>query len=80
MSIQDEIMNTVEIIVQKHLNKLKIPRDVVSVVTDISGDKYKVNIDGTNYWVKDGIGLNLTVGTQVWIRIVGKEKYITSRR
>ena len=80
MSIQDEIMNTVEIIVQKYLSKLKIPRDVVSVVTEISGDKCKVNIDGINYWVKDGIGLNLTVGTAVWIRIIGNERYISSRK
>lgn len=80
MSIQDEIISTIEIIVQKHLSKLKIPRDVVSVVTAISGDKYKINIDGTDYWVKDGIGLNLTVGTHVWVRIVGNERYISSRK
>lgn len=80
MSVQDEIINTIETIVNKYLGRLKIPRDVVSVVTAISGNKYKVNIDGTDYWVKDGIGLNLTVGTQVWIRIVGNEKYISSRR
>ena len=78
MSIQEEIIKTVEIIVQKYMTKLKISRDVVCVITDISGDKYKINIDGTNYWVKDGIGLNLTVGTQVWIRIVGNERYISS--
>lgn len=80
MSVQDEIINTIETIVNKYLSRLKIPRDVVSVVTAISGNKYKVNIDGADYWVKDGIGLNLTVGTQVWIRIVGNEKYISSRR
>ena len=80
MSIQEEIIKTVEIIVQKYMTKLKISRDVVCVITDISGDKYKINIDGTNYWVKDGIGLNLTVGTQVWIRIVGNERYISSRK
>lgn len=80
MSIQEEIIKTVETIVQKYLGRLNMSRDVVSVVTAISGNKYKVNIDGTDYWVKDGIGLNLTVGTQVWIRIVGNEKYISSRR
>lgn len=80
MSIQDEIIKTVETIVQKYIGKLNMSRDVVSVVTAISGNKCKVNIDGTDYWVKDGIGLNLTVGTQVWIRIVGNEKYISSRR
>lgn len=80
MSIQDEIIKTVETIVQKYIRKLNMSRDVASVVESISGNKCKVNIDGTYYWVKDGIGLNLTVGTQVWIRIVGNEKYISSRR
>ena len=80
MSIQDEIINTVETVVKKYLDNLKISRDVPSVVTAISNDKYKVIVDGTEHWLKDGIGLNLTVGTQVWIRIVGKEMYIASKR
>ena len=80
MSIQEEIIKTVETIVQKYIGRLNMSRDVVSVVTAISGDKCKVQIDGTDYWVKDGIGLNLTVGTQVWVRIVGNEKYIVSKR
>ena len=80
MTIKDEIKQAIKIMVKKEIQNLKIPRDVVSVVTNISGNKYQVNIDGTNYWVKDGIGLNLTIGTQVWVRIVGNEKYITSKR
>ena len=80
MSIQEEIIETVETVVKKYLNNLKLSRDVPSVVTAISNDKYKVEIDGKVYWLKDGIGLNLTVGTQVWIRIVGKEMYIASKK
>ena len=80
MSIQDEIINTVETVVKKYLDNLKISRDVPSVVTAISNNKYKVTVDGVDHWLKDGIGLNLTVGTQVWIRIVGKEMYIASKR
>lgn len=80
MTFKDEIINTVEIIVKSYLNKQKLSRDVVSVVTAISGDKCKVNIDGADYWVKDGIGLGLSVGSQVWVRIVGNEKYIASKR
>lgn len=80
MSIQDEIITTIETIVKKYMSKLNISRDVVSVVIGIKGDKYKVNIDGTDYWLKDGIGLNLSIGTQVWVRIVGNEKYIASRK
>ena len=80
MSIQEEIIETVETVVKKYLNNLKLSRDVPSVVTAISNDKYKVEIDGKVYWLKDGIGLNLTVGTQVWIRIVGNEIYIASKK
>lgn len=80
MSIQEEIIETVETVVKKYLNNLKLSRDVPSVVTAISNDKYKVEIDGKVYWLKDGIGLNLTVGTQVWIRIVGNEMYIASKK
>ena len=80
MSIQDEIINTVETVVKKYLDNLKISRDVPSVVTAISNNKYRLEFDGETHWLKDGIGLNLTVGTQVWIRIVGKEMYIASKR
>ena len=80
MSIQDEIINTVETVVKKYLDNLKISRDVPSVVTAISNNKYRLEFDGKVHWLKDGIGLNLTVGTQVWIRIVGKEMYITSKK
>ena len=80
MSIQDEIIKTVETVVKKYLDNLQISRDVPSVVTAISNNKYKIEFDGETHWLKDGIGLNLTVGTQVWIRIVGKEMYIASKR
>ena len=80
MSIQEEIIETVEMVVKKYVGRLNISRDVISVVTAISNDIYRVIVDGTEHWLKDGIGLNLTVGTQVWIRIVGKEMYIVSKR
>lgn len=80
MTLKDEIKQAINTIVKKEIQKLNISRDVTSVVMDVKGDKYKVNIDGTDYWLKDGIGLDLTVGTQVWVRIVGNEKYIASRK
>ncbi len=80
MSLQDEVIKTVETVVQRYFNRINSNSDVVSVITAVNGDKYKLNINGTDYWLKDGIGLNLTVGTQVWVRIVGKEMYIASRR
>ena len=51
-----------------------------SVVTAISNNKYRLEFDGKVHWLKDGIGLNLTVGTQVWVRVVGNEMYIASKR
>ena len=71
MSIKDEIKQAIRVTVQKEIQKLKssVPRDVPSVVTAISGDKYKVNIDGGDYWVKDDIGLGLTVGMAVWVHV-----------
>ena len=80
MSIQEEIIETVETVVKKYVGRLNISRDVISVVTAISNDKYKVIVDGTEHWLKDGIGLNLTVGTQVWVRVVGNEMYIASKK
>lgn len=83
MTIKEEIKQAIRTIVMREINKLKISKDVVSVVTAINGDKYKVNVNGSDYWVKDGIGLNLTVGTAVWVRVVGSGSegmYIASRR
>lgn len=40
---------------------------MVTVVTEINGDEYKVNIDGGNYWVKDGVNISPTVGMPVWV-------------
>lgn len=80
MTIKDEIKQSIRMIVKKEIQNLNISRDVTSVVMEIKGDKYKVSINGADYWLKDGIGLNLNVGTQVWVRIVGNEKYIASRK
>lgn len=69
MTIKEEIKQAIRTIVVREIKNLKISKDVVSVVTAINGDMCKVNIQGADYWVKDGIGLNLTVGTAVWVRI-----------
>jgi galactose-1-phosphate uridylyltransferase len=81
--IQDEIIKTIEIMVNSVLKKkLKTSsRDVTAIILDIKDNKYKVSIDGHDHWLKDGIGLGLTVGMPVWIRIVnGANMYIASRK
>ncbi len=80
MTIKEEILYAVSVLVRNEIQKQSINKDVISVVTAVNGDKYKVNIDGTDHWLKDGIGLGLTVGTQVWVRVVGSNMYIASKR
>ena len=69
MSIQDELLNTIETYVDKALSKRTLTRVVPSVVTGVENGKYKVNIDGDNYMIKDAVGVNPTVGMGVWVMI-----------
>lgn len=71
MSIKDELIRTIDIRINKIINKIASikNRDVVAVVKEINGDKYRVDIDGYNYWMKDGVGIALSVGSSVWVRI-----------
>ena len=69
MSIQDELLNTIETFVDKTLSKKIFTRVIPSVVTGIENGKYKVNIDGNNYLIKDAVGINPTVGMGVWVMI-----------
>lgn len=81
MGIQDEILQAIEIMIQKRVPSA--PMDIPTVVTGVDGDTYKVNIDGSDYNVKDGINLNPTVGTKVWVHLPnGKinQAYIAAKR
>lgn len=54
-------------------------------MTDISSDKYKVTINKIDYWVKDGVNINPTVGTAVWVRMPNgnhsmNDAYICAKR
>ena len=72
MGIKDELLDTIEMMVNKSLDKYSQDsqnRVVSCAVTGIVGGKYKVNIDGADYLVKDGIGLGVNIGAQVWIMI-----------
>ena len=69
MSIQDELLSTIETYVQKVLNKMALTRVIPSVVTGVENGKYKVNIDGNDYMIKDAVGINPTVGMGVWVMI-----------
>ena len=69
MSIQDELLSTIETYVQKVLDNMTLTRTVPSAVTKIVNGKYEVNIDGHNYMVKDAVGIEPTVGMGVWVMI-----------
>ena len=68
MSIQAEILKSIEIMVQEALRKYE-KTEMAAVVEAVNGDKYVVTIDGYQYEVKDGINLRPSVGTPVWVKL-----------
>lgn len=71
-SVQDEILRTIDIFIQKRIEQLNLSREVPSVVQEYrKGDnRYRVMIDGVFYWVIDGVGISdLKVSSSVWVRI-----------
>lgn len=69
LTFKEEIILTIENIVNKHVKNIIISNDIPTVVTEISGDKYKVSIDGVEHWVKDGVNISPTVGMSVWVHV-----------
>lgn len=82
MNIQEEIIKAINVIVEKNIEKYQL-LDVPSVVTGVKNGKYKVTINGAEYYVKDGVNINPAIGTLVWIHIPNgdiKNAYISARR
>lgn len=82
VNIQEEIFRSIENIVKKQYSSTSA--DYPTVILGVEGNnKYKVKINGVDRIVKDGIGLNLGVGAQVWVHAmngdIGK-LYVLSRR
>lgn len=67
MSIQQEVLKSIEIMVKESIAKF-MNTEVASVVEEINGNDYIVSIDGNRFAVKDGINLRPTVGTPVWVK------------
>ncbi len=81
MDIQNEIIQAIEILIKKNLPPSRL--DIPTVVLGIEGDTYLVQIDSGNYYVKDGINLNPTIGAKVWVHLPnGKinQAYISAKR
>lgn len=69
MDIQKEIINTITLLIDKKLSNLAISRDIPSVVTDIDGDTYIVNINGSKSRLKCGTDITLTKGSPIWVHV-----------
>lgn len=84
MSIQQEVLRSIEIMVKEAIAKYE-NTEIASVVEEVNGNQYIITIDGNSYAVKDGVKLNPTVGTPVWVKLpYGKgnmtDAYIMARR
>lgn len=81
MTIKEEILYSIKHLIKREIRQIKVGRDISTMILEVNGDKYRVSIDGHDYWLKDGIGLGLKVGMPVWIRVVnGANMYIASRK
>lgn len=65
MDIKDEIIKTIELLIDKKIKTS--PSDVPAVVLGISRNKYKVSVNGIEYLVNDGVRLQPSIGTSVWL-------------
>ena len=69
MTTKEEILQAIKTIIKKEIQKQSPTRVIPSVVTGVENGKYKVNIDGNDYMIKDAVGINPTVGMGVWVMI-----------
>ena len=83
MNIQEEIFKSIESIISKQSSSVPL-MDFPTVILGAEGkEKYKVKINGIERTVKDGIGLNPTPGTAVWVHAMNgdfAQLYIIGRR
>ncbi len=81
MNVKQEIIRTIEILIDKKIDSS--PTDIPTIVLGQSGRKYKVQIDGVERLVPDGINLCPTAGTKVWLRCPNgkiQDAYIAAKR
>ena len=70
MTIQEELYQAMETIVARYFQQAKISKQVAGVVLGTSGKndgKYIVKMNGQNYTVKDGVNINPSVNSAVWV-------------
>ena len=69
MDIRDEIIKSIEVMVDKSLENQKTTVTKPAIVESIKNNKYKVTVDGTSIYVYDSVGCDPTIGAGVWIQI-----------
>ena len=68
--INNAIINSIEILVQKALRKQSYDRTFLSVVSEVHGNgTYTIMNEGQKHKVQCGVPLDIKVGTQVWVTV-----------
>ena len=60
MDFKQELIRTINILIDEKLNAVSQSKEIATVVTGVSKDKYKVKINGQDYWVRDGVNVKPT--------------------
>ena len=70
MTIKDEIIKTIEIMVNKEIKKIKADKTHLSIITSVENGKYVVTLNGSEHKVKCAIpNVELKTGQQVWVTV-----------
>ena len=70
MTIKDEIIKTIEIMVNKEIKKIKADKTYPSVITSVENGKYVISLNGSNYKIKCAIpNVELKTGQQIWVTV-----------
>ena len=83
MDIRDEIIKSIEVMIDKSLEDQKNTTTKPAIVESINNDKYQVSLNGTTISVYDSVGCDPTIGAGVWVQIPNgdiKNAFITGLR
>ena len=69
MDIQNEIIKSIEVMIDKSLERYDATTTKAGVVQSINNDRYLVVIDGVEYNVYDAVGCDPGIGKGVWVQI-----------
>jgi hypothetical protein len=83
MDFQEELLSAFESIAKKYIDASSAATEFASVVVSTSDGRYGIKYNGAEYMVTDGINLNPSVGTAVWVRMPNgsiSNAYICAKR